>query len=734
MSHKQKVCETAAVAHIETCHPQCSYVPLVVSHRIFDHAVEATHGLAETIDREIDSALDDARKEIEVQSSALRTKFSESIASGDEKTQRKTDAALSWQAVSSTLVPDFERRLNEAAAQALETRRTALVQKTGAALNKLDAMRAIEARLPRRFEEIGATLAEPLAFEPIRFLQYKEVDQLGLFFTESVCYRCEALAYEPCGEESTILPGEKLSYTNTLTVTEKEAESTKETTSQVLTTKDSLEDQDTLESSYERKLKKETDIKSALEAGFTIPFKKIPIKIGFKDSADFNKIVEEAGKSSSKSTRTRFQQVERELKVSASIERNRSIESELNVSYQRVWENKTDKPLTYIRRQSWCKTSVIHKRTNVQIAWSGCIQNPGRDLCTPDNLEEKLAPSIKLIRDKWQKATPPAEFGPRPANQTHCTSEGQYSSLIGGRRSLSLAASVPSGFIYFGNPAIEITNNSTTVMPSGNSIDSAPGAGATGAISFNVTIELRNRIAHKETATVRVCFEISPLAAKDWDDRVAEWRKTESDEEVAALLKAKQAELEKFLASEQAHAAITRRVMEDYFSVDANKGCCELIKRLHKLFDFDRLCFTLYPTWNANGTGCQASRPPTIYTAKCLSFYLPINPGMEAEAFALLGAVGAIPWSTTLLGQYLAYAQQVDLMRSTLFDRAFDPTGWNEKFDQPMGYQVTPYDTTSEIQWDAAHETSLNYQVIDAFTITTPCGGFRIDPRPMLCG
>ena len=734
MSHKQKICETAAVAHIETCHPQCSYVPLVLSHRTFDHAVDATHGLAATIERDLDSALDDARVDIEAQSSALRKRFIESIATGDEKSQRKTDAALCWQTVASALVPDFELHLNAAAAHSLETRRTALIAQSGAALDKRDAIRAIEARLPRRLDEIGTALAKPLVLEPIHFLQYRELDQLGLFFTESVCYRCEALTYEPCGEESTILPGEKFSYTNTLTVTEKEAESSKETTSQVLTTKDTLEEQDTLESSYERKLKKETDIKSSLEAGFTIPFKKLPIKINFKGGVDFKKIVEEASKSSSKSTRTRFQQVERELKVSASIDRSRSIERELSVSYQRVWENKTDTPQTFIRRQSWCKTSVIHKRTNVQIAWSGCIQNPGRDLCTPDNLEEKLAPTIKLVRDKWQKATPPSELGPRPANQAHCTSEGYYSSLIGGRRSLSLAAAVPSGFVYFGNPTIEITGNSTTVIPSGNSIDSAPGAGATGGISFNVTIELKNRIAHKETATVRVCFEISPLAAKDWDDRVAEWRKTKAEEEIAALLKTKKAELEKFLASEQAHAAITRRIMEDYFSVDASKGCCELIKRLHRLFDFDRLCFTLYPSWNANGTGCQTSQPPTIYTAKCLSFYLPINPSMEAEAFALLGAIGAIPWSTALLGQYLAYAQQVDQMRTTLYDRAFDPTGWNDKFDQPLGYQVTPYNTPSEDEWESAHETSLNYEVIDAFTITTPCGGFRIDPRPMLCG
>jgi len=736
MSHKDKICNTAVLAHIESCHPQCSYVPLVVSRSLFRMAQLATSGLRLSIELEIDRELGAAFESLDQQAVQLQEKFVELGKSNEEvlKTgMRAGKKSVQFADVISDVLPAFDLKLNYRVASVKESLRKEFVASSGVSMDITKPTRAIEARIPAYRQEVAKVIKDVSHVRPIPVIEYLEVDQLGLFFTESVCYRCEGLTYEPCGEEHTIMPGEKFSYSNTLTVTEKDASNSKETTSQVFTTKDSFSEEDTFESSYERKLKKETDIKASAEAGFKIPFKKLPISVKLNGSVNFNTVVDEASKSSSKFTRKRFHEVEQELKSTTSIERSYSQEVERKVAYQRVWENKTDKPQTYIRRQTWCKTSVIHKRTNVQLAWSGCIEQPGRDLCTPDNIEARMEPTIKAIREKWSQSSAPSEFGQRPANQSRRIDGGRYSDWQGESiNDLFLAGSIPSGFTYFGNAAVEVYDNTTAVESA--FVKEAPTAGATGGVQFIVEVNLENKWAHQEKAKFSVVFEIAPLAAQEWDKKVEAWRKSKADEEIAKLLQEKKEELNMFLASEQAHAAIIRRIMEDYFSVSTADSCCELIKRLHKLFDFENLCFTIYPAWNASGTGCQASQPPTIYTASCLSFFLPIFPGMESEAFAMLGAIGAIPWSTDLLSQYAAYALQAEQMRDTLYERAFNPSGWSEKFDKPYGYHVTPYNTNSPDEWSADHETSLNYEVIDAFTITTPCGGFRIDPRPMLCG
>ena len=193
----------------------------------------------------------------------------------------------------------------------------------------------------------------------------------------------------------------------------------------------------------------------------------------------------------------------------------------------------------------------------------------------------------------------------------------------------------------------------------------------------------------------------------------------------------KKLELDAFLETDQAHQAIVRRIYQDYFGVTSIEDCCKLIAKIQKIFDFNSLCYSLLPSWNELGEGCQKSQSVNIYNAKCLHFYLPVKEGKEIEAIALLVSINAIPWNSQLAAQILAYVNQIQNMRDTIYNRDFDPTGWDVKFDQPKGYDMTPYDTANP-DWSSAFETSRNYEVLGAFTINVPCGE-RLEPRPLLC-
>jgi len=384
----------------------------------------------------------------------------------------------------------------------------------------------------------------------------------------------------------------------------------------------------------------------------------------------------------------------------------------------------------FIKRTSFCKTSVLHKRHNVQLAWNGCIDNPSEGLCTGDNIEERMASEIQSVRDKWSQTSAPVEFGPRPSNKKHCSGIHNYVSSIGSKKYIPVNDTIPADYYYDGGAQLEIVSSTTT--PQSSYISSEPSSGAEGGVTFGTYVDVQNRALHTERATFKVCYLIAPKAAKEWDDKLNQWRDEQAQLEIDDLLIEKKEELNRFLASDQARATIERRIMEDFFGVTPIQDCGALITRLRRLFDFDSMCFSLLPSWNEMGEGCQKAFPVTLYTAKCLHFYLPIKEGMELEASILLASVNAIGWNSQFVPQLMTYINQIDNMRSTLYNRAFDPTGWDVKFDQPNGYDITPYDSNSP-NWSAAHESDLNYELLGAFTINVPCGE-RVDPRPGLCG
>jgi len=738
MSHKEKLCEPALASHIEVCHEQCTYTPLIISRRMIPVQPVAM-GLPALVNSEVNDQLNSRLNEVNEQTQNYLKRLKDDVNKAFEaKTAKAKSATYNTQKLKDVTIGALELEAEMQMERMAHDIKKEIQEESDGRYDLRNPERAIDARLGTLREELIKKMDKDLGDFEINTFQSYELDGLGMFFKEAVCYRSEGLTYSPCGEEFSILPGEKINESNVLKTAITQEDTKELTITENLTTKDSNEETETFSNSYDRTVKKETDIKLASEASFKlgIPFKKIKLDLSSKRSSsiNFKKVITEVNKSAHTLTQKRFHEVVRNLNVKNSTKSTRKESINNEISFNRTWENKTDKTLHYIKRKSFCKTSVIHKRLNVHLAWSGCIEDPGRDLCTPDNLEDKNAARIQEIRDRWQTANPPTSLGSRPTARKVCTNVHRGSNSLAhigqSNFSQSFQYTIPSGWTYAANSAsVDVGYHSSTVMDT--EVQSQPSGGATGGVQFRARVRLKNIGLKKEEVDFKVCFNILPAAAADWDAQVEQWREEQAQLEIDAFLERETERLTQFLASDQARAAVERRIMEKYFGITNITDCCKLIARLRDLFDFDQMCYSLLPAWNELGEGCQRSNPVNLYTAKCLHFYLPINPGAELEAIALLNSVNAIPWSPSVAIQVLQYVQAIINMRNTLYNRLFDPTGWDVKFDQPLGYQMTPFDTTNT-DWESAHESELNYELVGAFALNVPIGE-RIDCRPSLC-
>lgn len=378
--------------------------------------------------------------------------------------------------------------------------------------------------------------------------------------------------------------------------------------------------------------------------------------------------------------------------------------------------------------------SVIHKRTNAQLAWSDCIENPGKELCRPNNIEEVFSEEIKEIHDKWSTAAAPASLGPKPEDKRICTAT---STLDDGGRFLAddteltgtIYGNIPPGSTYIGGSAqVEIVVRNTDTVS--QQVISQPSSGATGSTQFSVKIVVNNKVLHKEKVTYKICFKITSPESVEYYANLEQWRNEQAEAEIEILLTAQKAKLNEFLLSDKVASAIEKRIFQDFFGLTAINNCCELIYHIRSIFDFDKLCFSLQPSWNASGTGCQSSDPVSIYTAQCLKFFLPVKEGKEWQAVTTLLAINAIPH--TALHQVGGYINSINDLRDTEFNSTFDTTGWDEIIDAPNQYNLTPYDTSND-GWDTDFESKLNFQLIDAYTVTVPTGGIKVELRPVLC-
>lgn len=735
MSHKEKICNTALTSHVEICHEQHSYTPLVVNRKIW-REIPKSPGLKSTIESELEEKTNLIIRELENAYNKKAQNIKSVLTEAFDKEKEENTKSSTKFSTSQLIDPTFEvidRELKKHLSKSIELTKEDIIKSSLGLLDVSNPEKAIQVREEKIRDLVLDFNEKEIKHDPIPFNKAYELEGLGMFFKESVCYRPEGFSYSPCGKEMTIMPGEEISETNILTTIVKDESTNEQTISQDFTTTDKETDVESFTESYEKTIKKETDIKLSRESSFklNLPLKIFSLDLSGKSSGsiDFNKVINQVNKSSHTNTRTRFNEVIRKISTSSTNRSSRNFTSTDKYTHIRNWKNDTDTPQTYVKRTSYCKTSVIHKRHDVQLAWNGCIENPARDLCTPDNISTKHAEDLQTIRDKWNNASAPLEFGPRPENEKRCTGIHTYNSWTGSKKQVPVNDTIPAGWYYVGGAQLEIMSSTTTPQPS--YVSNQPNLGSIGGITFDTYVDVKNKLAHEEKATVRVCYIIAPQAAKDWDVKANRWRDEQAQKEIDEFLAEETKKLNQFLATDQARASIERRIMEDFYGVTPIEDCCKLIARLRKLFDFDNMGYSLLPSWNELGEGCQKAFPVNLYTAKCLHFYLPINAGMESEAISLLASINAIPWSLQLAPQIFAYVQQIRNMRAILYNRLFDPTGWDVKFDQPKGYDMTKYDTSSP-NWSADHESDLNCELLGAFTINIPCGE-RIDKRPLLC-
>jgi hypothetical protein len=740
MSHKEKICSTALTSHAEVCHEQHSYTPLVVSRKIWKETPKKP-GLKSLIESELEekttSIVGRLKGNYNEKAEAIKNAFSK-VLDANNKENPKSLVKFSTSELKDPTFEVIDAELKNQLDKSIELAKEDAIKSSNGLLDASNPEQAIQVREEKYRDLVLDYDEKEIKYKPIPNHRAYELEGLGMFFKESVCYRPEGFSYSPCGKEMTIMPGEEINESNILTTIIKEEDSEEQIISQDFTTTDKQTDVETFAESYENTIKKETDIRLSRESSFKL---NLPLKIFNLDlsgklggSIDFNKVINQINKSSHTNTRTRFNEVIRKISTSSTNRSSRNFTSTDKYTHIRNWKNDTDTPQTYVKRTSYCKTSVIHKRHDVQLAWNGCIEDPARDLCTPDNISTKHAEDLQAIRDRWNNASAPAEFGPRPTGKKECTGlhyKKWGSGYIGTRESIGhFQFPIPVGWSYEGGSAsVQITqkDGELAILPV---IFNQPQNGATGSANFKAQVIIKNNRG-SEFVEFKVCFNIIPNAAVEWHKKVNTWRDEQAQKEIDEFLAEETKKLNQFLATDQARASIERRIMEDFYGVTPIEDCCKLIARLRKLFDFDNMGYSLLPSWNELGEGCQKAFPVNLYTAKCLHFYLPINAGQESEAISLLASINAIPWSPQLAPQIFAYVQQIRNMRATLYNRLFDPTGWDVKFDQPKGYDMTKYDTSSP-NWSSDHESDLNCELLGAFTINIPCGE-RIDKRPLLC-
>lgn len=741
MSNKAKICNTALATHIEQCFPRYTYTPLLIRRSLFEIAEPGPRpGLRKAIEDDIDARIDSAaERNKEPSEEELRASSRAFVQAGMKGLGERKKMKVQFDG---DMVAELEgeiagklhaRMLTERAAQ-----RQKIVSSSDASLDIAQPAKALEARIGRTLESASLGEFRDAEFRPLQRYKVIEMEQLGLFFSESTCFRCEGLAYAPCGNESSLLPSESISETYSASSAGTATSSDSQTATSQTTTTDERTDTTTLVNSYDKTVRDTLDLKRSISGTVSGKlFDVLDVSLTSTASADFTRFVERISKSSSTVTQNLVHKVVNDFTLSQTRSRSDSLTLTEAIGRERSIENNTAEPIHIIERQPHCVYSVIQKRTDVHLAWSGCIDNTGEDLCRPDNLEEKKAGEIAAIEQKWAAAPAPSEFGPRPSNQAICTPtarEDSFGSLGADNVTFNanVQAAIPAGHGYVpGSAVVTVVDSQTGVT--GTSVTSQPAAGASGLVTFGAQVVVDNKFStKKEYAVFKVCFEVTTPAAADYDEKVGAWRDAQAQAEIDAFLAEESAKLEEFLLSDRIGPLIERKIFEKFFAADGTDECCKLIRRVRKIFDFDLMAFALLPTWNDFGSGCQSSDPVTIYTARCLTFYLPVRPGKESEALALLIAINVLQNDPQLLAQIGGYVNSINDMRANLFDRAFDPTGWDVTLDNPSGYQLTPYDN-ADGAWDTAYETSLNYQVIDVNVVTVPCGGPRKELRPNLC-
>ena len=742
MSHEKKICNTALATHIETCHPAYTYTPMIIDRRKWEHFdKEEPRGLPAVVAAEVDQATAPAiAKAVRALPSAAEMR--EKLLSDSSSTIKALRKQL----------PDIDERLNLAVGATLETARAEaetriiaeVTEATAAATGiPMDIANPADVIAQRERAADAALNVEEAAmdFRPFNYWTRHELRELGIFFTESVCYRPEGFAYAPCGEEFTLLPGEsweeKSSERETSSDELTESESSSTSTQSTATDEGSQ----TLTDSYEKTVKTEFGTEHSVESSFKlgIPFKLLKIDLGAKTtgSVDFSHMVTQTNKSSREDKRSFMRKVVQTLKSSTSASRKRKLTTDVSTSFTRNLSNDGDCPAHYVKRDQHCVYSVHHKRTNAQLAWSGCIDDPARDLCRPQDFEEDHADEIQAIRHKCANMPPSDEFGAKPATERRCTEVEHWAhagNIFQGTTTFNrgLQASIPAGYGYVaGSADVEIVSSKPAGEGDGD-ITAQPSHGSSGFLTFGARLSIRNVKFSTEEMSFKVCFDVMTPAGLAWDDKVSTWREQQAQAEIDALKAKKEEEFGKFLLSERAQAEVERLMFAEYFGVTEIKDCCAFISRIRGIFDFSKLSYSLLPTWNHDGDHCQRSEPVSLYTAKCLQFYLPVREGMEWEALKVLIAIQAIPWNPWTAPQIWGYINAIRDMRDTLFSSTFDPTGWADRIDDPMGYQLTPYDTDRPRRWKTPYESSMSYQLIDAYTVTVP-NGTRTDKRPALC-
>jgi hypothetical protein len=575
--------------------------------------------------------------------------------------------------------------------------------------------------------------------EPRKAASLCQFNELGLLFLERLRVRPIGQTVERAPfYELSVEPGETISLSH-------DSFTQRDLSQEDIFTKEETKDSSltsvlssSLTSEYTGELTRVTNwkISPSISADAKVPILGIPVDFKGSVSGEYGSVVTDKSTSKESSTQSRT------ITEVASSKLFSSHKTTVKVS--RTETDTTKNARTFTNTSSQIKKIYMRKmvrvhhmsyeRYGVRMAWSPCIEDPGRDVRDLIPGMGAFPKEIKAIRDKWNSAPPPAELGSPPANQTVCTSwSGQ---LVGGAGGVSqdynFSLQIPSGYVY-GTAYLdqkEIQNSP------GVSISSSPPANSTGVVNFAVHVGLNSFWGgNEDKVNFRLCVSAAPgpdLMAQ-WNAKVQGWRDDQAQKEILAFLADKKDEIKNLDVNAWPPSELMRRAISELFGDPTSYHSCEMVEMLHRVFEWENLTYRLFaPWWNPNAKvdGLQ-SLSTTFLNASWAKLYIPLRPGYEEEAISFLASVGAIPQQAALLDDIQYYLYDMRQNVQPLFGRAYVPgIADPPEIDGPCDILLT---TLGDDVWAHSYESQLKFQVLDRWIITTPTDGVDYEESYVRC-
>lgn len=602
--------------------------------------------------------------------------------------------------------------------------------------NKAEAMRRITEKFRQEHKVFASTYMEK-GVRQRKSEKLMELDNLGLLFLERLRIRpightverapFYELSLEP-GEEATLA---LKSFSKRTTTLQKETEQTEERKleySSTFTTE--------LQEEYERAIKESSEWGvNAKVSGEYGEAKEGKVSGGWEGNYGAKSSDDQTTKESSKKAETLTRKVETSQKVSHKTVVTLVTEETLEKESKQVFKNADKRTRKILMRRLMQVLHLSYERYGVRMCWAPCIKDPGRDvrILIPD--PEAFPDETKVIRDRWENATPPPELGSPPQEQNIPSEWNHRDGGWGGvKEDFPLPFYIPEGYEFSeAYPETRNAVNNPTVKVTGK-----PPVGSTGSVEIGVHLGLDHRVIGEGKVDYRIIVVAKPTDQEKnkWNDIVKRWKEEQINKEINELMERKREELKDADTGAWPISELMRRIILDYFGDPRSFDTCKEVSNLEKMFEWENLAYELRaPWWNRDTSikGLQSLRT-TFLNASWAKVYIPIRPGSEEETISWLLALHLIsptPLIFPNLDDIEYYVRDMRQNLEPIFERSYQPGKDDAKeIEGPCDVLLTEL---GDDAWQNEYEAEPGFEVLNRWTVTIPTDGVDYESKSVRC-